>query len=80
MILLSADNLGRQYQGDPVFQGQYAKGEEQARSVYEGVEAMTPDDIAACIVFALTRPAHVNVDEFVVKARAQSSGGRILRT
>jgi NADP-dependent 3-hydroxy acid dehydrogenase YdfG len=47
--------------------------------VYEGVEAMTPDDIAACIVFALTRPAHVNVDELVVKARAQSSGGRIIR-
>jgi NADP-dependent 3-hydroxy acid dehydrogenase YdfG len=41
---------------------------------------MTPDDIAACIVFALTQPAHVNVDELVVKARAQSSGGRILRT
>ena len=54
--------------------------EEQAREVYAGVEAMTPDDIAACIVFALTRPAHVNVDELVVKARAQSSGGRILRT
>ena len=53
--------------------------EEQARSVYEGVEAMTPDDIAACIVFALTRPAHVNVDELVVKALAQSSGGRIIR-
>jgi 3-hydroxy acid dehydrogenase / malonic semialdehyde reductase len=41
---------------------------------------MTPDDIAGCIVFALTRPAHVNVDELVVKAREQSSGGRILRT
>ena len=53
--------------------------EEKARAVYEGVEAMTPDDIAECIVFALTRPAHVNVDEIVVKALAQSSGGRILR-
>src|SRR3712207_5891155 len=54
--------------------------EEQARSVYEGVEAMQPADIAECIVFALTRPAHVNVDEIVVKALAQSSGGRILRS
>jgi 3-hydroxy acid dehydrogenase / malonic semialdehyde reductase len=51
-----------------------------ARAVYEGVEAMRPDDIAECIVFALTRPPHVNVDELVVKALAQSSGGRILRT
>jgi NADP-dependent 3-hydroxy acid dehydrogenase YdfG len=54
--------------------------EEQARSVYEGVEAMRPDDIADCVLFALTRPPHVNVDELVVKALAQSSGGRILRT
>ena len=53
--------------------------EEQARAVYEGVEAMTPDDIAECILFAVTRPPHVNVDEIVVKALAQSSGGRILR-
>jgi 3-hydroxy acid dehydrogenase/malonic semialdehyde reductase len=50
-----------------------------AASVYEGVDAMTPDDIAECILFALTRPPHVNVDELVVKALAQSSGGRILR-
>jgi NADP-dependent 3-hydroxy acid dehydrogenase YdfG len=53
--------------------------EEQARAVYEGVEAMKPDDIAECILFAVTRPPHVNVDEIVVKALAQSSGGRILR-
>jgi NADP-dependent 3-hydroxy acid dehydrogenase YdfG len=53
---------------------------EKARVVYAGVEAMTPDDIAECILFALTRPPHVNVDEIVVKALAQSSGGRILRT
>jgi NADP-dependent 3-hydroxy acid dehydrogenase YdfG len=53
--------------------------DQQAASVYEGVDAMTPDDIAECIVFALTRPPHVNVDEIVVKALAQASGGRILR-
>jgi 3-hydroxy acid dehydrogenase / malonic semialdehyde reductase len=54
--------------------------EAQARAVYEGVEAMRPEDIAECIVFALTRPRRVNVDELVVKALAQSSGGRILRS
>jgi NADP-dependent 3-hydroxy acid dehydrogenase YdfG len=53
--------------------------EEKAAAVYRGVEAMQPADIAECILFALTRPWHVNVDEIVVKARAQSSGGRILR-
>ncbi len=53
---------------------------ETASKVYDGVEAMTPDDIADCILFAVTRPTHVNVDEIVVKALAQSSGGRIIRT
>jgi len=53
--------------------------EDAARKVYEGVEAMRPEDIADCVVFAVTRPAHVNVDEIVVKALAQASGGRILR-
>jgi 3-hydroxy acid dehydrogenase / malonic semialdehyde reductase len=54
--------------------------EAAARKVYEGVEAMKPEDIAECVLFAVTRPPHVNVDELVVKALAQSSGGRILRT
>ena len=53
--------------------------EEKAAAVYRGVEALQPEDIADCILFALTRPWHVNVDEIVVKARNQSSGGRILR-
>jgi NADP-dependent 3-hydroxy acid dehydrogenase YdfG len=53
--------------------------EEKARAVYQGVEAMTPEDIADCVLFALTRPLRVNVDDIVVKALAQTSGGRILR-
>jgi 3-hydroxy acid dehydrogenase / malonic semialdehyde reductase len=54
--------------------------EDTARKVYEGVEAMQPEDIAECIVWVVTRPQRVNVDELVVKALAQSSGGRILRS
>ena len=54
--------------------------EDTARKVYEGVEAMQPQDIAECVVWVVTRPSRVNVDELVVKALAQSSGGRILRT
>ncbi len=54
--------------------------EEKARAVYSGVQAMRPEDVAECVVFAVTRPAHVNVDEIVVKALAQSSGARIVRS
>ena len=54
--------------------------DERARSVYEGLEPLTAEDIAECILFAVTRPRHVNVDEIVVKALAQSSGARIVRS
>ena len=52
---------------------------EQAKSVYDGVDPITPDEVADCVLFALTRPLHVNVDEIVIKALAQSSGSRIVR-
>ena len=53
--------------------------EDRARKVYEGVEALTPADIAECVLFAVTRPDHVNIDELVVKALAQSTATRIVR-
>jgi NADP-dependent 3-hydroxy acid dehydrogenase YdfG len=52
---------------------------DKAAAVYNGVEPLTPEDVTDCVMFALTRPLHVNVDEVVVKALAQTSGGRILR-
>jgi len=57
----------------------YRWDEQAASAVYEGVDPVTPDEIADCIMFALTRPLHVNVDEIVVKALAQSSGARVVR-
>ncbi len=52
---------------------------EKAKSVYEGLDPITPDEVADCVMFALTRPLHVNVDEIVIKALQQSSGGRVVR-
>jgi 3-hydroxy acid dehydrogenase / malonic semialdehyde reductase len=56
--------------------------EEKARAVYEDVALggpVRPEDVADCVVFAVTRPPQVNIDEIVVTALAQSSGARILR-
>ncbi|HET8893318.1 MAG TPA: SDR family NAD(P)-dependent oxidoreductase [Gaiellaceae bacterium] len=52
---------------------------DKAASVYKGVDPLQAEDVAGCIMFVLTRPFHVNVDEMVIKARNQSSGGRVLR-
>jgi NADP-dependent 3-hydroxy acid dehydrogenase YdfG len=53
--------------------------EERARTVYENVDALQPEDIADCVLFAVTRPAHVNIDELVVKTIDQSTATRIHR-
>jgi len=52
---------------------------EKAKQVYERVDPLQPEDIAECVLFVVTRPPHVNVDELVVKALAQSSPTRIIR-
>jgi NADP-dependent 3-hydroxy acid dehydrogenase YdfG len=52
---------------------------EKAAAPYKGVDPLQAEDIAGCIMFVLTRPFHVNIDEMVIKARNQSSGGRIIR-
>jgi NADP-dependent 3-hydroxy acid dehydrogenase YdfG len=52
---------------------------EAASDVYRGVTPLTAEDIADCVLFAVTRPLHVNVDEIVVKALQQTSGTRIHR-
>jgi 3-hydroxy acid dehydrogenase / malonic semialdehyde reductase len=53
---------------------------EKAKEVYERVDPLRPEDIAECVLFVVTRPLNVNVDEIVVKSLAQSSPARIIRS
>jgi NADP-dependent 3-hydroxy acid dehydrogenase YdfG len=47
--------------------------QERARKVYEGLTPLTPEDVADCIAWAVTRPSHVNIDEIVVRPRDQAT-------
>jgi 3-hydroxy acid dehydrogenase/malonic semialdehyde reductase len=52
------------------------------KAVYSNVAMggpITAEDVADCVMFALTRPPNVNIDEITVMALAQVSGGNILR-
>jgi NADP-dependent 3-hydroxy acid dehydrogenase YdfG len=52
-----------------------------ADRVYDGVDQpLTADDIADCIAYVVTRPAHVNVDLLVVKPIAQAAPHKVART
>lgn len=53
--------------------------EEKASRVYEGLQPLTAEDVADVIVFAVTRPSHVNLDQIVLKPRAQASATRTHR-
>jgi NADP-dependent 3-hydroxy acid dehydrogenase YdfG len=46
---------------------------DRARSVYEGLTPLAPEDVADCIAWAVTRPPHMNVDEIVVRPRDQAT-------
>ena len=46
---------------------------ERAKKVYEGLTPLTPEDIAESIVWAATRPPHVNVNNIILMATDQSA-------
>jgi len=51
----------------------------KVRAVYQGVDALTPEDVAEALLWAVTRPAHVNVGEIVLWASAQASTTSVAR-
>jgi NADP-dependent 3-hydroxy acid dehydrogenase YdfG len=57
----------------------FAGDEARAAKVYEGMTPLTADDIADCIVWAVTRPKHVNVDQLVVRPIAQATATQVAR-
>ena len=53
---------------------------DRAAAVYAGVrEPLTADDIADVVVWAITRPSHVNVDLLVIRPRAQAAQHKVYR-
>lgn len=50
-----------------------------AKSVYAGLKPLTAADVADCIVFAVTRPPHVDIDEIVIRPVAQATSFQVTR-
>jgi len=51
----------------------------RADAVYRGLQPLVADDIADCVVWAATRPSHVNIDEIVVRPRDQATATAVFR-
>ena len=53
---------------------------EAAEKVYEGVAApLVAEDVADAIVWALTRPSHVNIDSLIIRPVAQATNTLVAR-
>jgi hypothetical protein len=46
---------------------------ERAKSVYQGYQALKPEDIAELVVFVVSRPRHVNIADLLVLPTAQAT-------
>ncbi len=53
--------------------------EEAARTVYAGMTPMTAEDIADAVVWAVTRPKRVNIDQVVMRPLDQASSTMVHR-
>jgi len=50
----------------------FAGDEARAAAVYRGVTPLTAEDVAEVVAFVATRPAHVDIDQVVVRPRDQA--------
>lgn len=57
----------------------FAGDAERAQAVYRGLQPLVAEDVADCVVWAATRPSHVNIDEIVVRPRDQASATAVFR-
>ena len=57
----------------------YAGDADAARKVYQGLTPLSPADVADAILYAVTRPPHVNIGELVLWPTAQASTRDVAR-
>lgn len=55
------------------------ESDERARAVYKGMTPLRPEDIAETILWSLSRPAHVNIQELVIYPTDQASVQNVSR-
>ncbi|KAJ1516684.1 hypothetical protein HMI55_001649 [Coelomomyces lativittatus] len=57
------------------------RGDEQkAKAVYQGMQPLVADDIAEIIIFAASRPPHVQINDVLVFPTSQASPFHVHRT
>jgi NADP-dependent 3-hydroxy acid dehydrogenase YdfG len=58
----------------------FAGDEEKAAKPYLNTRPLRAEDVAECVEFALSRPAHVNIDSMLIMATDQAGAQKVHRT
>lgn len=58
----------------------FAGDSQRAKKVYEGMTPLSPDDVAEAVVWAVLRPAHVNIDQILIRPLDQARVDRVFRS
>ncbi len=52
---------------------------DKAKKVYEGLQPLTPDDIAETIYWVANRPPHVNINDIIITPTVQATATNVIR-
>ena len=52
---------------------------DKAKKVYEGLQPLSPEDIAETIFWVASRPAHVNINDIVIMPTVQATATNVIR-
>jgi 3-hydroxy acid dehydrogenase/malonic semialdehyde reductase len=52
---------------------------DKAKKVYEGLQPLTPDDIAETIYWVTNRPPHVNINDIIITPTVQATATNVIR-
>ena len=53
--------------------------EDKAKKVYDGFKNLVAYDIADAVLYIVTRPEHVNINDLIIMPKAQPAAGTIIR-
>ena len=57
----------------------FSGDEEKAKNVYKGIKPLDAKDVAESVLFCLSRPENVNINEIVLTPKYQASSTQVIR-
>ncbi|HLG31657.1 MAG TPA: SDR family NAD(P)-dependent oxidoreductase [Ignavibacteriaceae bacterium] len=57
----------------------FSGDKKRASNIYKGLKPLQADDVAEAVLFCVTRPEHVNINEIILTPLAQASSNHIIR-